>query len=111
MAGGCGTRRPGAANLQTVMRALDELETTEDAGRALPSYGRDWDTAIAAGVDVTMIEQNLRLTPAERIQQMEAAVCFVLEIQSRTVSEVVRRDRERQRLEEKLAMLGPERDD
>jgi hypothetical protein len=93
------------------MQALEELETTEDAGRSLPNYGPDWDAAIAAGVDVTMIEQNLRLTPAERLQQMEEAVCFVLEVQMRTIPEPVRRDRERQRLEEKLAMLGPEQGD
>ena len=93
------------------MRALDQLRTTEDAGRSLPSYGPDWDAAIAAGVDVTMVEQNLRLPPAERLVQMEEAVCFVLEVQSMTVPEAVRQERERQRLEEKLAALGPERDD
>jgi hypothetical protein len=93
------------------MRALAELETTEDAGRTLPSYGPDWDAAIAAGVDVTMIEQNLQLTPAERVRQMEEAVGFVFEVQTRTIPEAVRRERDRHRLEEKLAMLGPERDD
>lgn len=92
------------------MQALAELETPEDAGRTLPSYGPDWDAAIAAGIDVTMIEQNLRLTPAERLRQMEEAVCFVLEIQAVTVPEAVRAAQARQRLEEKLAMLGAEQE-
>lgn len=90
------------------MRDPLELETTEDAGRALPSYGPEWDAAIKAGVDVTMIERNLQLSPAERLTQMEAANHFVAEVQLRTVPYAVRREREQRRLEEKLAALGPE---
>lgn len=93
------------------MRDPLELETTEDAGRSLPSYGPGWDSAIEAGIDVTMIEQNLQLSPAERLSQLESANLFVAEVQARTVPDAVRREREQRRLQEKLAMLGPERED
>ena len=90
------------------MRDLAELETTEDAGRMLPSFGPAWDAAIEAGIDVTMLEHNLGLTPAERLRQMTRANRFLAEVQSRTVPDHVIRSREEQRLQEKLAALGPE---
>ena len=93
------------------MRDLAELMTTEDAGRSLPSYGPDWEAAIAVGVDVTMLEQNLRLTPAERIRQLDEANRFLEEIQARTLPEQVRREREHQRLMEKLSALGRDLED
>lgn len=34
-----------------------------------PSWGPAWDAAIAAGVDVALTEENLQLTPAERLEQ------------------------------------------
>lgn len=36
-----------------------------------PSYGAGWDAAIAAGIDVALLEENLRLTPAERLAQLD----------------------------------------
>lgn len=93
------------------MRDPAELSTTEDAGRALPSYGPAWDAAIEAGIDVTMLEQNLRLTPAERLQQMQQANRFLAEVQARTVPEHVRRARDEARLQEKLRVFGPELDE
>ena len=36
-----------------------------------PSYGPAWDAAVAAGVDVAVIEENLRLTPAERLAELD----------------------------------------
>lgn len=47
------------------------LRTTEDAGRARPSYGPAWDAAIEFGVDVTLLERNLALTPSERLHQLD----------------------------------------
>ncbi|TNF23591.1 MAG: hypothetical protein EP329_27095 [Deltaproteobacteria bacterium] len=35
------------------------------------SYGPDWDAAVRAGIDVALIEENLLLTPAERIEQLD----------------------------------------
>lgn len=48
-----------------------ELDARELLRRAFPSYGPDWDAAIDAGVDVALLEENLRLTPTERIEQLQ----------------------------------------
>lgn len=37
-----------------------------------PSHGPAWDAAIAAGCDVALLEANLRLTPAARLEQLDA---------------------------------------
>ena len=50
---------------------LEDLKTTQEAGESLPSYGPAWDAAIAYGIDVTLLEANLRLTPTERLQQLD----------------------------------------
>ncbi|MCP3137007.1 hypothetical protein LXT23_06635 [Pyxidicoccus sp. QH1ED-7-1] len=39
--------------------------------QAYPSHGPDWDAAIEAGVDVSLLEENLQLTPTERIEQLQ----------------------------------------
>ncbi|MFL5358981.1 hypothetical protein [Archangium sp.] len=39
--------------------------------KAFPSYGPDWDAAIDAGVDVCLLEENLRLTVTERLEQLQ----------------------------------------
>lgn len=36
-----------------------------------PSHGPDWDAAIEAGVDVSLLEENLQLTPTERLEQLQ----------------------------------------
>ena len=36
-----------------------------------PSYGPDWDAAIAYGLDVSLLEHNLSLTPTERLEQVQ----------------------------------------
>lgn len=51
--------------------ALAKLYTTEDAGRTLPSHGPAWDAAIEFGIDVTLLEHNLALTPTQRLQQLD----------------------------------------
>jgi hypothetical protein len=55
-----------------------------------------------------MLEQNLQLTPAQRIQQLDEANLFLEEVQSRTVPEPTRRATYYHRLVEKLAALGPD---
>jgi hypothetical protein len=50
---------------------LAKLRTTEDACRTLPSFGPAWDAAIAYGIDVTLLERNLELTPSERLLQLD----------------------------------------
>ena len=38
----------------------------------LPSYGPDWDAAIEYGIDVSLLEENLALTPTQRIDQLQS---------------------------------------
>lgn len=93
------------------MRDPIEFETPQDAFRALPSYGPAWDAAIEAGVDVAMLLHNQRLSPAQRLAQMQQAADFVADVQRRTVPAHIRKARADERLREKLAALGPERED
>lgn len=81
------------------------LATTEDAGRALGHHGGDWEQAIELGIDVTLIERNLGLSPAERLRLADEHLRLASEIQSRTMSAAVRARLARDRLEEKLAVL------
>ena len=39
--------------------------------RAFPSYGPGWDAAIQFGIDVSLLEHNLSLTPTERLLQLD----------------------------------------
>ena len=47
--------------------------------------------AIDFGVDITLLEANLRLTPAERIRELVAMNRFREDMQSRTLSPEMRR--------------------
>jgi hypothetical protein len=47
------------------------MDPRELLRQAFPSYGPDWDAAIKAGVDVSLLEENLRLTPTERLEQLQ----------------------------------------
>ena len=38
---------------------------------AFPSYGPDWDRAIEMGIDVSLLVENLALTPGQRLAQLE----------------------------------------
>ncbi len=38
---------------------------------AFPSYGPDWDAAIDYGIDVSLLIDNLELTPSQRIEQLQ----------------------------------------
>lgn len=41
-----------------------------------PSYGEAWDRAIAFGVDVSLLLENLERTPAERLENLQRVVEF-----------------------------------
>ncbi|WP_163993557.1 hypothetical protein [Pyxidicoccus caerfyrddinensis] len=47
------------------------MDMREALRRAYPSHGPDWDAAIEAGVDVSLLEENLRLSPTERLEQLQ----------------------------------------
>ncbi len=38
---------------------------------AFPSHGPGWDAAVDLGIDVSLILENLKLTPTERLAQLE----------------------------------------
>ena len=38
---------------------------------AFPSYGPDWDRAVEKGVDVSLLDENLSLTPTQRLARLE----------------------------------------
>lgn len=46
------------------------------AREQLPSYGPDWDRAIAYGVDVTLLLESLALTPTERLLRLQQLADF-----------------------------------
>ncbi len=75
------------------------------------SYGPEWDAAVEFGIDVSLIESNAELTPAERIQELVAMNRLHEEIQARTLSPDERDRLEAMELQEELARLGPEFDD
>lgn len=83
--------------------------TTEEACRAIPGFGSAWDAAIAHGVDVTLLLENLALSPAQRIDRLDAQNRFAAEVQGRTLSRELDRALATRRVHEKLEALGPER--
>jgi len=52
-------------------QALDTIRTTADAGRTLRSFGPGWDAAVADGVDVALLLENLALPPRERLRILD----------------------------------------
>ena len=89
-------------------QALDTIRTTADAGRTLRSFGPDWDAAVADGVDVALLLENLALPPKERLRLLDEQNRLLDDVQRRTVSEPVRRAMEARRLREKSQALDPD---
>ena len=87
---------------------LDTIRTTADAGRMIRSFGPGWNAAIAAGVDVALLLENLGLSPAERLRRLDEQNRMLDDIRRRTVSEPVRRAVEARRLREKALALDPD---
>ena len=60
------------------MSSLSEIESqayaSEWARRHIPSSGAAWDAAVDYGVDVTLLLENLTLTPAQRLAQLQGVV-------------------------------------
>lgn len=42
----------------------------------LPSFGPNWDAAIAYGLDVTLLLENLTLSPTQRLARLQEVVRF-----------------------------------
>ena len=43
--------------------------------------GPAWRAAVAAGIDMSLVEDSLKLTPAERLAEHEQVIAFLLEVQ------------------------------
>jgi hypothetical protein len=54
---------------------------TQDTEKLHP-VGRAWDEAAAAGIDMSLVEFNLRLSPAERIRAHARALALAEELRS-----------------------------
>ena len=52
---------------------------------AFPSYGPGWDAAIAYGIDVSLLLENLALTPTERLEQLQAMIEFYEKVRPKDV--------------------------
>lgn len=48
------------------------MATRDELKAAFPSLGPDWDAAIDAGIDVSLILENLDLSPTARVQLLES---------------------------------------
>jgi hypothetical protein len=46
-----------------------------------PDAGPAWRAAHEAGIDMSLIEESLKLTPEERIAELQRVVNFLLEVQ------------------------------
>jgi hypothetical protein len=90
----------------TAVLDLDQAQTPTDVARSLPSSGPAWDAAIEFGIDVTLLERNLQLTPRERMQQAAQHLRFIEAVQQRTLPGELRARLEQERLWEKIDALG-----
>jgi hypothetical protein len=50
--------------------------STEWARDNFPSYGPDWEVAIDFGIDVSLLLENLALTPGERLERLQQVAQF-----------------------------------
>lgn len=49
---------------------------------AFPSYGPDWDRAVEMGIDVSLLLENLSLTPTQRLQRLQELVDATAELRA-----------------------------
>lgn len=86
--------------------ALDAILTPADAGRTFPSFGPDWDLAVATGIDVSLLLENLALSASERLRRLDEQNRLAVDIQRRTVSPTVRQAIASRSIREKAGTLG-----
>lgn len=71
---------------------LDEETLAQINGKYVcpPDAGPAWKAAMEAGIDMSLIEASLRLTPAERLAELQKVVNFLLEVQEAGRSDAAR---------------------
>ncbi len=62
---------------------LDEETLAQINGKYVcpPEAGPAWRAAMEAGVDISLIEDSLKLTPEQRLAEHQQVIDFLLEIQ------------------------------
>ncbi len=62
---------------------IDEATLAQMNGEYLmpPDAGPAWRAAHAAGVDMSLIEDALKMTPAQRLAEHQQVIDFLLEVQ------------------------------
>ena len=55
--------------------------------QAFASYGPEWAAAIEAGVDVSLLVENLRLSPTERLEQLQRMTELYEELRPKGVAD------------------------
>ena len=62
---------------------IDEETLAQMNGKYVmpPDAGPAWRAAHAAGIDMSLIEDSLKLTPAERLAEHQQVIDFLLEVQ------------------------------
>jgi hypothetical protein len=71
---------------------LDEETLAQINGKYVcpPDAGPAWRAAMDAGIDMSLIEESLKLTPAERLEELQKVVNFLLEVQEAGRSDAAR---------------------
>lgn len=71
---------------------LDEETLAQINGKYVcpPDAGPAWRAAMEAGIDMSLIEESLKLTPAERLEELQKVVNFLLEVQEAGRSDAAR---------------------
>ena len=62
---------------------LDEETLAQINGKYVcpPDAGPEWRAAMEAGIDMSLLEASLKLTPEQRLAELQQVVNFLLEIQ------------------------------
>ena len=53
------------------MNVSDDFDQRAALRLALPSYGPNWEAAIEFGIDVSLLEANLKLSVEQRLEQLD----------------------------------------
>jgi hypothetical protein len=71
---------------------LDEETLAQINGKYVcpPDAGPEWRAAMEAGIDMSLIEASLKLSPEERLAELQQVVNFLLEIQEAGHSDAAR---------------------
>jgi len=78
--------------LERYLAIVDEETLAQMNGKYVcpPDAGPAWRAAAEAGIDMSLLEESLKLTPEERLAELQQVVNFLLEIQEAGQSHAAR---------------------